>query len=252
MATGLPIPDPPVGIVAALADLSGAAVVAWDLGGRCIVWSAAAAALFGRPESAALGHPMRELIPLDDRSAVDECVVMTLAGESVPPHEKEFTDASGRRRYFRGRCRAVRDAGGAPLGGVSLIEEFTPVAAVERAFRESETLRRSIFDVSMDAKFVVDDAGSFTDCNPAAAALLGLPRDSILGLSIWSFNGASDEIRDEWARLRRVGAIHGLRRTTLPDGAILDLAYSAKAGGPAPLARRPPRPDRDPGDAPSP
>src|SRR5436190_24162300 len=50
--------------------------------------------------------------------------------------------------------------------------------------QERETLFQTLFESSPDAIFIEDMAGNVVDCNPAAAALHGMPREQIVGKNV--------------------------------------------------------------------
>jgi len=50
--------------------------------------------------------------------------------------------------------------------------------------QERETLFQTLFESSPDAIFIEDMAGNVVDCNPAAAALHGMPREEIVGKNV--------------------------------------------------------------------
>src|SRR5262249_20337273 len=49
---------------------------------------------------------------------------------------------------------------------------------------DSEPLFQTLFERSPDAIFIEDVGGNVLDCNPAAAALHGMPREQIIGKNV--------------------------------------------------------------------
>lgn len=106
-------------------------------------------------------------------------------------------------------------------------------AAVERhraeaALRESEHHLRAVFDSTMDAILVVNDAHRFVDANPAACALLGAPRAELLSADLLQFV-AEGPAEPGWAEFLDRGQYQGEFRLRRADGEIRIVACSAKA-----------------------
>src|SRR5882724_1317908 len=53
-----------------------------------------------------------------------------------------------------------------------------------QGMRDREPLFQTFFESSPDAIFIEDMAGNVLDCNPAAAALHGMPRENIVGKNV--------------------------------------------------------------------
>src|SRR5215467_8143107 len=49
---------------------------------------------------------------------------------------------------------------------------------------DREPLFQTLFERSLDAIFIEDIGGNVLDCNPAAAALHGMPREHIIGKNV--------------------------------------------------------------------
>ncbi len=78
-----------------------------------------------------------------------------------------------------------------------LCSSAAPPEAVD-ALRRSEARFRSLFDCSPDAIFVEDFNGVVLDVNPAACRLQGLPRERLVGLSVYDLTPTNQ--RDALAR----------------------------------------------------
>jgi two-component system cell cycle sensor histidine kinase/response regulator CckA len=90
---------------------------------------------------------------------------------------------------------------------------------------------RAIFDNTLDAVLIADDSGTYVDANPAAATLLALSREELIGRHISDF--ATTEHRDHfaaaWAAFLRDGFQRGCISLRAADGTIREADYSAKA-----------------------
>ncbi len=88
---------------------------------------------------------------------------------------------------------------------------------------------RAIFAGALGAILVTDDEGRYVDANPAAAALLSIPREEILGRRIADFCEPGYDIQDGWAEFRRQKHIRGEFRLLRPDGQIRFVEFAAVA-----------------------
>ncbi len=88
---------------------------------------------------------------------------------------------------------------------------------------------RAIFEGALDAIFVTDGAGRYTAVNPAAAALLGLPVEELLGRSIADFGEPHFDFAGAWSGFLREGKARGEFRLVRPDGEVRDVEFAAVA-----------------------
>ncbi|MEP6767358.1 MAG: PAS domain S-box protein [Acidobacteriota bacterium] len=88
---------------------------------------------------------------------------------------------------------------------------------------------RAIFAGALDAILVTDDDGRYIDANPAAAELLGIPREAILGRKIADFCEPGYDLQDGWAEFRRQKHVRGEFRLVRPDGQVRTVEFAAVA-----------------------
>ena len=68
-----------------------------------------------------------------------------------------------------------------------LIEEAGQRQRAEEALRSSEARMRAVLDAAMDSIITVDSGGNVVEINPAAEAMFGYPRQSIIGRTLACF-----------------------------------------------------------------
>ena len=90
---------------------------------------------------------------------------------------------------------ALRDSDGSILYYLALVEDITMRKQAEEAGQESESLFRTLFELSPDAVILVDPHDPevpmrINDCNMAACAMNGYSRDELIGKSVDIVNAA--------------------------------------------------------------
>ncbi len=64
-------------------------------------------------------------------------------------------------------------------------QDLTTLKNIERALRENESLARSLIDIPTDFMALIDTEGKIIETNKTLQEYLQVPRDDIIGLSIW-------------------------------------------------------------------
>ena len=88
----------------------------------------------------------------------------------------------GSQRWMQDRWIVIRDNSGRPVAIQGIVRDETERKRVEEALQESEDRLKNMFN-SVQAGIVVIDAENreITDVNPAAAEMIGFPREEIIG-----------------------------------------------------------------------
>jgi PAS domain S-box-containing protein len=146
----------------------------------------------------------------------------------VMTQEQDATLGGATRTYFTIKA-PYRDERGRAIGVVGISRDITERKRAEETLRASERLFRAIFEGALDAMVLVDDDGRFTDVNPAACALFGLPRDQLPGKSAAEFAEPGFDVGRARAEYRRAGTGHGTFRLVRPDGTVRETEYTATA-----------------------
>jgi len=89
---------------------------------------------------------------------------------------------------------------------------------------------RALFEQALSAVVITDDEGHLLEANPAAARLLGVPREDLKGRRADEFVAPGYDAEGRRARLHRDGSQVGVIRIRRPDGSTRDAHYTATAG----------------------
>lgn len=101
--------------------------------------------------------------------------------------------------------------------------------ASAQALADLQRYTRTIFDQTLDAMVVADDAGIYVDANQAACDLFGLSRDQILGRAVTDFIPPPDQGSQIWQQFLQTGQLRGELVLQLPDGNTRQIEYAATA-----------------------
>jgi two-component system cell cycle sensor histidine kinase/response regulator CckA len=106
-------------------------------------------------------------------------------------------------------------------------QDITELKVAQAEREKSELELRAIFEHALDAMMIVDDNGTYLDANPAACALLGVPKDEVIGKRIGDVASWSLDLVTEWER-GALDRLKGQATITLPDKVVREIEYAVK------------------------
>jgi PAS domain S-box-containing protein len=97
----------------------------------------------------------------------------------------------------------------------------------EEALRQSETTVRAIFENSLDGIVIFENSGACVEANAAAAALVGVAREELIGRVLCEF--CEEGFQEEWQRLGQKGSGRGQFWAVLRNGSrrLVDYCFTA-------------------------
>jgi PAS domain S-box-containing protein len=125
----------------------------------------------------------------------------------------------------------VKDAHGRVTQFVGVIRDVTERKRNEEQLRASQGRLQALFDNSMDAIILADDAGHFVDVNPATCDLLGYTREDFFKINLRTIFPATEQAWADgaWREFMREGAQRGECELWCSNGTGVRVDYSAIA-----------------------
>jgi PAS domain S-box-containing protein len=99
----------------------------------------------------------------------------------------------------------------------------------DQAFRNTDCEFFSIFQNVLDGILIVDNEGNCTDANPAAAAILRLSTNELIGQNISHFIRRRDGFAESWSLFLQNKSQRGRAQLSAGDGAALIVDFTAAA-----------------------
>jgi PAS domain S-box-containing protein len=99
----------------------------------------------------------------------------------------------------------------------------------DQAFRDTDCEFSSIFQNVLDGILIVNDEGSCTDANPAAAAILRLSINELIGQNVSRFLADRNGFTESWNSFLQNKSQRGRAHLTAGDGAGLIVDFTAAA-----------------------
>jgi PAS domain S-box-containing protein len=167
------------------------------------------------------------------------------SGEAAPFAEGIRSVLSGRRETFELEypchspserrwfiARVTPFAAGGPRRAVIAHENITERKLAEERLHESERQFRAVFENTLDAILIANDASEYVGANYAACDLFGVSLDELLGTKVEDFVRPAErhQTRLAWQSFLEQGEQEGEFPLHRPDGEMRDLEFKAKAG----------------------
>jgi two-component system, cell cycle sensor histidine kinase and response regulator CckA len=143
-----------------------------------------------------------EAVHPDDRAAVDAAYRESLRGgnDNYEIEHRVVKTGTGEILHVYEKCEHLRDAGGRITRSVGILQDISGRRRAEKALRRSQQLLKRTFDNLRDALFLIDaDAGTITECNPAASEMFGYDVQEMVGRPI-AFLHVDDAALTEFRR----------------------------------------------------
>jgi len=208
------------------------AYVRFDANFRVLDWNPAAEAMFGYTRDEIVGEDLVDRIlpqPMDDR--VGDIVRRLRAGDMQAHGVNVNRTRDGRLITCEWFNTPLTDPDGRFAGAVSLARDVTDEQRTAAQLADSRRRFGAVFENSLDAILLMDDAGRYVDANPAACQLLGYTRDEIVGLHVSDLTRGVDrgEIPELMRRFLAASTLHGEYTLVCKGGATREVEYSSVA-----------------------
>ncbi|MDM7935054.1 MAG: PAS domain S-box protein, partial [Methanothrix sp.] len=170
--------------LSAIIRASPLAILTFDMNGLVRSWNAAAERIFGWKESEVLGsYP--PFVPKERMHEFRTLIGMALSGKTYTGVEVQRVRKDGATVELSLSSAPIRDARGRIQGAITLIDDISSRKAAERSLRESLHLLQRLTDTIPNPIFYKDMYGRFLGCNVAFERFVDLPRDRIIGRTVY-------------------------------------------------------------------
>jgi PAS domain S-box-containing protein len=187
--------------------------------GRIVFANAAMVQMLGaRDVSEVLGRSYREAIHPDSLPLVEGRIVEVWAGNPVPWVEETWLRLDGSAVHVEAAAVPITRHGEVLVQ--VFVRDLTARKQAEEALQEQRQRLQALFDNSIDAIILIDDAGNYIDVNPAVTKLLGYSREELLRMKIGDITpaGGKDAVREIWRHLVAGEPTHGVYPVEAKNG----------------------------------
>jgi len=147
--------------------------------------SPAANTIFGYPPEAWYQSPhlIQRVVHPDWSAFISQCWRNLQQGKPPPTTcEYQIIHKNGSLRWIEQRNILIHDEDDHPIAAIGIITDITHKKQLENELRESNQRFRTLFELSPDPAWIIDNY-HFVECNQAAVAMLGYPsKDTLLNV----------------------------------------------------------------------
>ncbi len=208
------------------------AYIRFDANHRVLDWNPAAEVMFGYTREEIVGEDLLDRIlplPLDDR--VGDIVRRLHVGDMQAHSVNVNRTKAGRLITCEWFNTPLTDGNGQFAGAVSLARDVTDERRTVEQLADSQRRFAAVFENSLDAILLMDDAGRYVDANPAASDLLGYPRDEIVRLHVFEVTRGMDraDVSERMRQFLAAGTLNGEDTLVRKDGATREVEFRSVA-----------------------
>ena len=168
--------------------------------GRFVLWNRGNAELLGIPTEEALGRTDHDFFPAEQADFFRRKDLEALAAGRVIDVPEEPIDSRTRGpSILHTRKVPLYDAQGRPLFLIGISEDITEQKRIQEALRASEDRYRTLIEKLGEGVAFLDADMRFVMVNPAGAAILGRPAETVVGQPLRAF-GSPEEVEKIVAR----------------------------------------------------
>jgi len=164
----------------AIFDASPVAILALDLHGKVILWSAAAERIFGWAAKEVVGR-FNPLVPDEGQEEFWGFFSRVLHGKGYLQQDVRRLTKGGSLMSVSISAAPLRDIKGEIIGAMGLIEDITERVKTYEALLESEERYRTLLETMNDGFTVQNEKGEITYANDGFLEMIGYSREEVLG-----------------------------------------------------------------------
>jgi PAS domain S-box-containing protein len=208
------------------------AYIRFDANHRVLDWNLAAEAMFGYTRDEIVGEDLlSRILPQPMEEWVGDIVRRLHVGDMQAHSINENRTRDGRVITCEWFNTPLTDPDGRFAGAVSLARDVTDERRTAEQLAESQRRFRAVFENSLDAILLMDDAGNYVDANPSACQLLGYTCDEIVRLNVSDVTPGvgRGRIPELMSHFLAAGTLHGEYTLVCKDGTTREVEYRSVA-----------------------
>lgn len=205
-------------------------IIAMDAQGVILEYNSGSAKLFGWSKEEVVGKMwIGKTFRREDRSrGLLQEIAHQVEIQGMTEYELERVRKDGSLFPAHAVVTTLKDPFGKIMGFVEIARDITEKLALEKELKETKDFLENIVQSSVDAIVTTDPKGRITFCNRAMEGMLGLPREKILGESIFQFyTEGLPEARKIMAILREKGRLQNYETSLNRQGKTVPILTSA-------------------------
>lgn len=167
-------------------------IVTTDLNFRVRVWNKIAEQYYERPEEAAIGQHMNELVQFSFPETTAEVAMADLQKNGIWKGEVSIVNKKGEQIYLHHTVKYVYDENHIRIGYLATGRDITDLKVIEKKLKKSEQFYRTLIADSLDGMLLMDIRGMITFCSPSVKNVLGYEVEEVLGKNAFDFVHPTD------------------------------------------------------------
>lgn len=203
-----------------------------DANHHVLDWNRAAEAMFAYTRDEIVGEDLlSRILPRPMERRVSDIVRRLQLGDMQAHSVNENRTRDGRVITCEWFNTPLTDSEGRFAGAVSLARDVSEELRTAEQLAESQRRFRAVFENSLDAILLMDDAGNYVDANPSACQLLGYTCDEIVQLNVSDLTRGvhRERIPRLMSQFLAAGTSYGEYTLVCKDGTTREVEYRSVA-----------------------
>ena len=181
--------------LAEIVESSDDAIIGKTLDGIITSWNRGAERIYGYTASEIMGRSLTVIIPPDRKDELSEILDRIRRGVHVDHYETTRVRKDGEEIAISLTVSPIRGEDGTIVGASTIARDITIRKEAEERLQQQLGFLQQLIDTIPNPVFYKNAEGVYTGCNKAFEDYIGLPRDRIIGKSVYQISpkGLADQ-----------------------------------------------------------